>query len=179
MRGNGNSVGTLLQKLWFFVLPTAGLRSRYIYKHENQFHHIGRKILWQPRSFPTDPEYISVGNNVRLASGVQFINHDTAREMLNRMYETDTFASVRGCIQVGDNVMVGANTLILPNVRIGNNVVVGAGSVVTRDIPSNSVAAGVPCRVIGTFDNWVEKRKKTKDLSGEALWEEFYQQRKT
>lgn len=51
-------------------------------------------------------------------------------------------------IVMGDDVWVGANATVLPGVTIGSNVVIGAGAVVTKDIPSNSVAAGVPARVI-------------------------------
>ena len=51
-------------------------------------------------------------------------------------------------IHIGDNVWVGGNTVINPGVTIGNNVVIGSGSVVTKDIPDNVVAAGVPCRAI-------------------------------
>lgn len=51
-------------------------------------------------------------------------------------------------ITVGDNVWIGGNTVICPGVHIGSNVVIGAGSVVTRDIPDWSLAAGNPCRVI-------------------------------
>ena len=50
-------------------------------------------------------------------------------------------------ITVGDNVWIGAGTHVLPGVTIGNNVVIGAGSVVTRDIPDNTVAYGNPCTV--------------------------------
>lgn len=51
-------------------------------------------------------------------------------------------------ITVGNNVWIGGNVCVLPNVTIGDNVVIGAGSVVNRDIPSNSVAVGNPCKVI-------------------------------
>ena len=91
-------------------------------------------IFWQPRTFPTDPELISIG----------------------------------------DNVMIGAGTVILPNVRIGSNVVIGAGSIVCKDIPDNVVAAGVPCRVVGEFDKLVEKYRSVRKLSTEELWKEFY-----
>ncbi len=51
-------------------------------------------------------------------------------------------------VTIGDNCWIGGNTVICPGVHIGNNVVIGAGSVVTKDIPDWSVAAGNPCRVI-------------------------------
>lgn len=51
-------------------------------------------------------------------------------------------------INVGDNVWFGGNVTVLPNVKIGNNCVIGAGSVVTKDIPANSLAVGNPCKVI-------------------------------
>ena len=51
-------------------------------------------------------------------------------------------------VTIGDNVWIGGSVTILAGVTIGNNVTIGAGSVVTRDIPSNSVAVGNPCRVI-------------------------------
>lgn len=51
-------------------------------------------------------------------------------------------------ITIGNNVWIGAGVSILPGVTIGDNVVIGAGSVVTKDIPSNSLAVGNPCRVL-------------------------------
>lgn len=51
-------------------------------------------------------------------------------------------------IKVGSNVWIGGNVCVMPGITIGDNVVIGAGSVVTKDIPSNSVAVGNPCRVI-------------------------------
>jgi maltose O-acetyltransferase len=51
-------------------------------------------------------------------------------------------------ITIGNNVWIGGSVTILPGVTIGDNVTIGAGSVVTKDIPSNSVAVGNPCKVI-------------------------------
>ena len=51
-------------------------------------------------------------------------------------------------IVVGDNVWIGAGVQVMPGVTIGSNVVIGSGSIVTKDIPSNSVAVGNPCKVI-------------------------------
>ena len=54
-------------------------------------------------------------------------------------------------VTIGDNVWIGGSVTILPGVTIGDNVTIGAGSVVTKDIPSNSIAVGNPCKVIKTI----------------------------
>lgn len=94
--------------------------------------------------------------------------------MLNKKYKTNKFQRTLGCIKIGDNVMIGSGTSILFNVRIGSNVIIGAGSIVTKDIPDNSVAAGVLCRVIGEFEDFVNKRKNIVAYdTPEEYWEQF------
>lgn len=132
-------------------------------------------IFWQSRYYPADPDLISIGENVFITANVSFITHDTIRNMLNRKYKTNRFQRAFGCIEVGDNVMIGSGTRILYNVRIGSNVIIGAGSIITKDIPDNSVAAGVPCRVIGKFEDLVERRKSVvAHDKAEVYWDEFY-----
>ena len=82
-----------------------------------------------------------------------------------------------GGIEIGDNVMIGADVSILPNVKIGSNVIIGAGSVVTKDIPDNAVAAGIPCRVVGNFDDLVKKYIKKEKMTTEEYWNEFKRMR--
>jgi acetyltransferase-like isoleucine patch superfamily enzyme len=60
---------------------------------------------------------------------------------------------------VGDNVYFGIRTIVMPGVNIGSRCIIGAGSIVTKDIPSNSVAVGVPARVIKTTDEYLEQMK--------------------
>ena len=55
-------------------------------------------------------------------------------------------------IHIGNNVWIGANSVILPGVNIGDNSVIGAGSIVTKDIPSNVIAVGNPCRVLSEIN---------------------------
>jgi maltose O-acetyltransferase len=55
-------------------------------------------------------------------------------------------------VTIGDNVWISTGALILPGVTIGSNSVIGAGSVVTKDIPANSLAVGNPCKVIRTLN---------------------------
>jgi acetyltransferase-like isoleucine patch superfamily enzyme len=105
----------------------------------------------------TEPWIITIGNNVYITSGVKFITHDGGT-LLYRKIVPDL--EITKPIVVGNDVYIGNNVIILPGVTIGNNVVIGAGAVVSRDIPDNSVAVGVPARVIKTADEYLEKLKK-------------------
>lgn len=63
-------------------------------------------------------------------------------------------------VKIGNNVFIGYGVIILPGVTIGSSVVIGAGSVVNRDIPDNSIAAGNPCKVIGSYEDFVKKNSR-------------------
>lgn len=103
---------------------------------------------------------ISLGDNVHIASGVKFINHDVIYLMFRYMYNDNNLQINKGEITIGNNVFIGSNTIILYNTKIGDNVIIGAGSIVTKDIPSNSVAVGTPCKVIGSFEDYSKKVRK-------------------
>lgn len=110
------------------------------------------KIDWN-----TEPWMITLGSNVHITDGVKFITHDGGT-LLYRNQVPDL--EITKPIFVGDNVYIGNNVIVLPGVTIGSNVVIGAGAVVAKDIPDNSVAVGVPARVIKTADEYLEKIKK-------------------
>ena len=71
---------------------------------------------------------------------------------------------VKDVITVMDNVFIGTGTHILYGVRIGTNVIIGTGSLVNKDIPDNSVYAGVPARYICSFDEYMQKARKYSEL---------------
>ena len=108
-------------------------------------------------SWGTEPWLITLGNNVHITGGCKFINHDGGT-LIFRDKIPDL--EITKPITVGNNVYIGEDSLILPGVHIGNNVVIGARSGVTKDIPDNSVAAGAPCRVIKSTNEYLEKIKK-------------------
>lgn len=119
-----------------------------------------------PETFGSEPYLISLGDHVTVTSGVRFVTHDGGVWVLrNEHPRLDVF----GRISVGNNVFIGLGSLILPGVTIGDNVVIGAGSVVNKSIPSNSVAAGVPARVLGSIENYrarmIARGVQTKGLS--------------
>ena len=133
---------------------------RAAYMRENRiFHSIGEHVMITSRKIPLYARLISIGNNVWIASGVEFITHDVTHYMLNEMNIGYKYTEKIGCIEIGDNVFIGAGVKILYDVRIGNNVIIAAGALVNKDIASNSVVGGVPARVITLFDNYLCKRK--------------------
>lgn len=126
-------------------------------KKKQYFAKQGEHCYFQIYNFGTEPYLLSFGNNVHIASGVKFVSHDITNFMFNYMDKTNNYKKRTGKISLGNNVFVGSNLILLYNVKIGSNVIIGAGSVVSKDIPSNCVAAGVPCKVIGSFDEYKEK----------------------
>lgn len=114
--------------------------------------HMYGKTFWG-----TEPWLITLGDNVHITGQCKFVNHDGGT-LIFRDKIPDL--EITKPIVVGNNVYIGEETLILPGVHIGNNVVIGARSVITRDIPDNSVAVGVPCRVIKTTDEYLKKLQK-------------------
>lgn len=133
-------------------------RAEYL-KKKRYFLSQGKNCYLQPWNFGTEPHMISFGDNVYVASGVTFINHDVSVFMLETMEPETKFKPRTGEITIGNNVFIGSNTTILYGVHIGNNVVIGAGSIVTKDIPDGVVAAGSPCKQISSFDEWKDRMK--------------------
>lgn len=114
--------------------------------------HIYGRVSWN-----TEPWIITLGENVHITDGVKFITHDGGT-LLFRNQVPDL--EITKPIKVGNDVYFGNNVIVLPGVTIGNKVVIGAGAVVSRDIPDNSVAVGVPARVIKTADEYFEKLQR-------------------
>jgi|HubBroStandDraft_6_1064221.scaffolds.fasta_scaffold391679_2 maltose O-acetyltransferase len=110
--------------------------------------------LEQP--FELDPSHcwlVEIGDDVTFAPDVHVIVHDASTK---RCVGHTRLAPVR----IGSRVFVGARTTILPGVRIGDDVLIGAGSVVTRDIPSGTVAAGNPARALGTLESYYARTRE-------------------
>jgi acetyltransferase-like isoleucine patch superfamily enzyme len=106
--------------------------------------------------FGSEPFMIEIGNNVHITGECQFLTHDGSTLIFRKKVPT---LEITKPISIGDDVFIGFRTIIMPGVKIGNNVVIGAGSVVTKDIPDNSLAVGNPCKVIKSSDELLEKLK--------------------
>ena len=156
---------------WYRLRHTIGMcltmsataRAEYIKKH-NIFYHMGDNCMTMFRKIPLYPKLISFGNNVWIASNVTFVTHDVIHNVINNMAENSNSKPIQeniGCIDINDNVFVGANTTILPNVTIGSNTVIAALSLVNKSLPGNGVYGGIPAKYICSFEEFTEKRKNS------------------
>jgi maltose O-acetyltransferase len=92
---------------------------------------------------------LTIGNKVSLSSGVHIYTHDSSfYRALELPKDSNGSHIMRKPVKIGNNVQIGANSVVLPGVIIGDNVVIGACALVNKDIPSNCVAVGNPCKVI-------------------------------
>ncbi len=105
-------------------------------------------------TFGSEPYLVTIGKNCHIGHEVRFITHDGMAIVL-RAHHPDIDLVAR--IEVGDNVAIGMRSIILPDVRIGSNCIIGCASVVNRDVPDNSIVAGVPARVIGSLEDYERK----------------------
>lgn len=106
--------------------------------------------------------HLTIGEDCVISKHVIFLTHDysvtTALVADGRKPETDI--KILGNIMLGDNVFVGLRTTFLPGTIVGDNVIIGAGSVVKGKIPSNTVAAGNPCKPIMSIEEYLKRKDK-------------------
>ncbi|OBU14277.1 galactoside O-acetyltransferase [Photobacterium aquimaris] len=105
--------------------------------------HLGNNVYANFNLTLVDDTHIYIGNNVMIGPNVTIATAGHPIEPILREQITQFNIPVT----IGDNVWIGAQCVILPGVSIGKNSVIGAGSIVTKDIPTNVVAMGNPCRV--------------------------------
>ena len=91
------------------------------------------------------PFLVSIGDNT-LITGTTILTHDASTKK-------GIGYTKLGKVTIGDYVFIGINCIVLPNVHIGNNVIVGAGTIVSKDIPDNSVVVGNPMQIIGNCED--------------------------
>ncbi|HNR34369.1 MAG TPA: acyltransferase [Candidatus Hydrogenedentes bacterium] len=143
------NIGRLLQKLKLRY----GSQETVIRTLRDMGVQIGERCRIYTAHFGTEPWLIRIGNHVCISNDVTFVNHD-----LNWPFQ-DKYESLTGfgTIEIRDNCQIGVRATILPRVVIGPNAIVGACSVVTKDVPPNTVVAGNPAVVICTLDEYEAK----------------------
>ncbi|MGE9949061.1 acyltransferase [Bariatricus sp. HCP3S3_E12] len=101
---------------------------------------------------------IEIGDNVTIAPRVHILCHDASTKQFLGYTKI-------GRVTIGDNVFIGAESVVLPGVTIGNNVIIGANSTVTDNIPDNMVVAGIPAKAICSLEKYLTKEKDRMDIS--------------
>lgn len=160
---------SLFSRIIWAIRPAKGklkdLRSRGLVIGE------GCEIL-NGYDFGSEPYLVSVGNNVRITSGVKITTHDGGAWVLRNLYPELSDADRFGRVAIGDNCHIGMNAMIMPGVTIGRNCVVGACAVVTHDVPDNTVVAGVPARKVCSIEEYREKHAAEFMPTKRMGWEE-------
>lgn len=115
-------------------------------------------------SWGSEPYLIEIGNNVRITMGCKFVTHDGGVWTLRKMGKLEN-ADLFGKIKIGNNVHIGLDSIIMPGVTIGNNCIIGCGAIVTKNIPDNTIAVGVPARPIKSIEEYYKKAKENCDYT--------------
>ena len=109
-------------------------------------------------NFGSEPYLITLKDNVRISNDVMFITHDGGNWVF-RHEEPYIDVNHFGKIVVDEYSFIGARAVIMPGVHIGKHCVVAAGAVVTKNVPDNTVVAGVPAKAVSTTSEYAEKMK--------------------
>ncbi len=121
--------------LWRTVVDLYPKYLRLVYKMNIGEH---CRISWKAHLDKSiNPRGIYIGEGTRVLNGAMILTHDACRDLI-----ADTV--------IGKHCVIGVRSIILPGVKVGDSVIVGAGSVVTKDVPENTVVAGNPAKVIKT-----------------------------
>jgi len=141
--------------LWMRLCRPSSFRyADYMRKHGNLIA-LGEYCSMLGGTVISDPTLTRIGNNVHF-SNCAIIGHDGSVAMMEKAYNVKIDAI--GPIDIRDNVFVGYGAIVLSGVTIGPDAIVAAGAVVTKDVPPDSVVAGVPARVIGSVKELLERR---------------------
>ena len=167
-----------LQKAYFTLLRDGYARADYLRKHDI-LQSIGENVYFYSRIFPPNPKLLKIGNNVSIATNVRILGHDRIDVVLSGLYG-NKYSKFYDCVEIGNNVFIGSDVVILPGVKIGDNTIVGAGAVVSKDLPSGKIWGGVPARCIGDFGELVDARKDdlTPEREPDRLWKRFDEKRR-
>lgn len=103
----------------------------------------------------TRPSLVEIGDNCYMNRYFTLLTHDYVSHVF--IYAGMSFVNSSGKVRIGNNVSFGQNVMVLKGVTIGDNVFIGAGSMVTKDIPSNCIAVGAPCKPVMSLEDYYKK----------------------
>lgn len=136
---------------WRFKHGTPEFRAEFM---RTKVAYMGKNVKLFTWTLGTEPYLIKIHDNVNVASEVMFINHDVSVFNMSRYLGLDYTLDKVGTIELWDNCMIGARTILMPGCSVGKNSVVAAGSVVTKRIPDDEVWGGNPAHFIMKVDEY-------------------------
>jgi maltose O-acetyltransferase len=156
-----------------FLLSFLGIENnkQYIKRLKNRGLVVGKNFNMQKDVILDDTHcwLITIGDNVTIAPRVHVLCHDAStKHSLN-------YTKI-GLVKIGNNVFIGANSIIMPSVIIGDDVIIAAGSVVTKSVDKGKIIAGVPAEVIGFSKDYISKNKEL--LKDSFIYDERYTMRR-
>lgn len=171
-----NIIKTLADLLYYYLICRCD-KSKYL-RSKGAIIGSNCDILTKVINFGTEPWLIRIGSDVTLTAGVVFITHDGSSRVFRKNYgDMNRYGNKFGKIVIRDNCFIGVNSIIMPGVTIGPNAIVGVGSIVTKDVPPDTVVAGVPARVVCTLEQHIERYRSSmftlKATSRDELREEL------
>lgn len=123
--------------------------------------------------FGSEPWLIKIGDRVTVTNGVTFLTHDGSTWLI-RDEQGRRYRYAR--IEIGSDVFIGVNAILMPGIRVGDRVIIGAGSVVTKSVPSGAIVAGNPARIVGAYADY-EARAKAGFATDATMGAGIYQER--
>ena len=114
---------------------------------------LGENVFVNYNGTMLDGGMITIGSNTQIGPNCQFLTPNHPIDYVERRKPIERCSQ----ITIGEDCWLGGGVTVCPGVTIGDRCVIGAGSVVVKDIPSDSIAVGNPCRVIRHLDNTVTK----------------------
>jgi len=144
-------------------------KKRYLETLQNNGLKLGKNVLIVDTFFfdPSHCYLISIGDNTIICPNVRLIAHDASTKLFLGYTKF-------GKIDIKQNCFIGDSAIILPNVALGPNTVIGAGSIVTKSIPSDTVATGNPAKPICSLHAYLEKISTLSHNGKNVFGAEYY-----
>ena len=167
-------IGRVIARGWEWLVVRVFYNEHTIAKYfRKQGARIGSNVRILTKTLGSEPYLVRIGNNVLVSSQVMFCTHDGGVSVFRREIKD---IHVFGTIDIKDSCMIGTRSVIMPGVTIGPNSIVGVCSLVNRDVPPNTVVAGMPARVFCPIDDYKKRsveRFKSLNLHGDRrAWKE-------
>jgi len=156
------SIIQTIKNRWFLHVMHSGNERKKGQLLKKRLAHVGKNCRIYSDSFGTEPWLIWLGNDIIVASGVAFIEHDASYYTAYRYLEEKANPETEkmGAIIIEDNCFIGANAIVLGGTKMGRNSILAAGAVVHGVVPPGEVWGGVPARFIMKTEEYALQLKK-------------------